>query len=358
MPLVVYPATLPPPSAGWTAVLRDRAARSSIPGMPQARRRWRDQVVDVTAGSWVYSGAEMATWREWFSNTLVDGQLWFAAELPGAGGWLDRVLRYRPASLRVQPLGAGHCRVSAQLEVRGRSEPPRVAGDEHYANVLYLFDGQVDDEGRLIDHSSYAGRWSMPSGVSASSNFGRFGRSILIDGAHSGISLVAAGANSGASFDTGNWCCDGWIYATADARQAVTLANIALGSNDLRCQFGQDIFPVIPRMTAYVAPDDFDPGIVEPDDHYTLPRGSWRYFAFIAIDDVLHATIGGQDVVDPFIGAGAARTLSASVSSLLGNGGVFGGSVWLSDVRFTANTPRVAGVPFTPPIAPAPTFGD
>lgn len=124
MPLVVYPGTLPPPSVPWESLLRPRAARSSLPGNPRARRRWSDQIEDVVAASWVYSVAEMAIWREWWSATLIDGQLWFAAVAPGAGGFVERVMRYRPASVRVQPFGGGGCRVSAQLEVRGRSAPP------------------------------------------------------------------------------------------------------------------------------------------------------------------------------------------------------------------------------------------
>lgn len=124
MPAIVYPSALPGPSAGWAAVLRERAARSSLPGDPQARRRWRDRIADVTSATWHYSAAEMAIWREWWHETLVDGQLWFSKEAPGPGGWVDRVMRFRPASVRVQPLGNGICRVTAQLEVRGRSAAP------------------------------------------------------------------------------------------------------------------------------------------------------------------------------------------------------------------------------------------
>jgi hypothetical protein len=125
MPFVSYPSTLPPPSGGgWVVALRDPVARSSLPGNPQARRRWGDAVADVTSATWHYSAAEMAVWRAWWHETLLDGQLWFAKEAPGAGGWVDRVMRFRPASVRVQPLGNGACRVSAQLEQRGRSAEP------------------------------------------------------------------------------------------------------------------------------------------------------------------------------------------------------------------------------------------
>lgn len=125
MPAVTYPTTLPPPSQGWPFVLRERAARSTLPGNPQARPRWTDRVGDVPGASWLYSAAEMAIWYAWWHTTLKDGQLWFQAAAPGQGGVLPRVMRYRPGSLRIVPLGGGHCRVTAELELRGRSAVPQ-----------------------------------------------------------------------------------------------------------------------------------------------------------------------------------------------------------------------------------------
>jgi hypothetical protein len=127
MPAVVYPSTLPAPQAGWAALPRERAARSPLPGNPQARARSRDAIVDVSSATWVYSPAEMAVWRPWWHTTLKDGQLWFLAVAPGAGGYISRVMRYRPASVQVTPLGRGIARVQAELEMRGRSAAPVVA---------------------------------------------------------------------------------------------------------------------------------------------------------------------------------------------------------------------------------------
>jgi hypothetical protein len=124
MPAVVYPSTLPCPQLGWSAVLRERAGRSSIAGNPQARRRWSDKVADVSSATWTYSRAELAIWRAWFHTTLIDGQLWFQMEAPGAGGQIDRVMRFRPSSVKIVPLGLGITRITAQLEMRGRSAIP------------------------------------------------------------------------------------------------------------------------------------------------------------------------------------------------------------------------------------------
>ena len=127
MPAIVYPALLPPPRVGWQAILRERAARSTIPGNPQTRRRTRDSIKDVSPADWTYTAAEMAIWWPWFNSTLIDGQLWFTAAGPGAGGLIDRVMRFRPGSARVQPQGPGIATVSADLEVRGGSAAPQVA---------------------------------------------------------------------------------------------------------------------------------------------------------------------------------------------------------------------------------------
>lgn len=127
MPAIVYPSTLPAPQAGWAAVLRERAVRSAIAGDPKARRRWRDAIADVSPATWTYTPDEMAVWRPWWHETLIDGQLWFQAAAPGAGGVIARVMRFRPASVQVEALGRGIARVTAQLEVRGRSLAPQMA---------------------------------------------------------------------------------------------------------------------------------------------------------------------------------------------------------------------------------------
>jgi hypothetical protein len=70
------------------------------------------------------SPAQLATWRTFFHTTLVDGQLWFEAEAPGPGTRPRKVMRFRPASVKYQALGLGITRITAQLEMRGRSAIP------------------------------------------------------------------------------------------------------------------------------------------------------------------------------------------------------------------------------------------
>ena len=125
MPAIEYPASLPPPSALPIAA-RERRAVPSGAGNEAPRARARDAIVDAQAVRWVYSPEEMATWRAWFQDTLLEGQLWFAATLPGRGGWATRVARYIGEELQLAHLGAGIWEVTCRLELRGLSQPPQI----------------------------------------------------------------------------------------------------------------------------------------------------------------------------------------------------------------------------------------
>jgi hypothetical protein len=122
MTAVVYPASLPGPSS-WVVQGPDRRASSSLPGNAAHRARWRDRIVNVEA-QWLYAADEMATWRAWYEDVLLYGQRRFAATVPGAGGFVERVLRHRTSSVRREALGNGTYRVSATLEQRGRAVAP------------------------------------------------------------------------------------------------------------------------------------------------------------------------------------------------------------------------------------------
>jgi hypothetical protein len=121
---IVYPTSLPVPSA-WVTVARERRAQSQGDGVKSApRARSRDRIVDVEA-RWIYTPGEMATWVPWYEDTLLDGTRWCAIPAPGPGGYLPRVCRFRAKSVRRERLAGGNWGISAQLEQRGRTAPPR-----------------------------------------------------------------------------------------------------------------------------------------------------------------------------------------------------------------------------------------
>jgi hypothetical protein len=125
MTAIVYPAGLPRMQL-WPAVSRERRAGSGGEGIKAApRARSRDRIADIDAQC-VYNPAQMAVWAAWYEQTLLNGARWFAIKAPGPGGWLQRVCRYRTATVRREPLGGGQWRVSAQLEQRGRSQLPSI----------------------------------------------------------------------------------------------------------------------------------------------------------------------------------------------------------------------------------------
>lgn len=105
---------------------RERRSASSLPGNTQLRNRARDALNDIDAG-WMYTSAEMAIWRAWYETALLNGLLWFAVTAPGAGGWAQRVVKFRTKTLKAEYLGNGVFRVGAQLQHRGISAVPAVS---------------------------------------------------------------------------------------------------------------------------------------------------------------------------------------------------------------------------------------
>ncbi len=179
----IYPEGLPAP-VRWDANARERRARSSIPGRPEARQRSAYRLLDVSA-EWVYSAEQMAVWRPWFQETLSFGLQWFTASLPGYGGWLDRPARYRPNTLKLEHIASGIYRVSIDLEVRqARIVPPPIPPevDPYFAYVVLLVHGNFDDEDSttaLIDSSSYADHKTLAAGMEISALDSLFGGSSL-----------------------------------------------------------------------------------------------------------------------------------------------------------------------------------
>lgn len=122
---LLYPAALPA-VAKWEGEAMERRAGSTLPGKTLVRGRWHDRLMDVQA-EWVYSVAQMAVWRRWFDQDLVQGLRWFGMKTPGQGGPQVRVVRFRRETLRIEPLGSGWHRVTALMKVRGLSMVPELA---------------------------------------------------------------------------------------------------------------------------------------------------------------------------------------------------------------------------------------
>lgn len=127
MPLIAYPASLPGPEAGSLSPRPRRAASSD--GPLEQRARQRDFAGALSQYPFMYTPADMAAWREWFRTMLLDGRRWFTIALPGDGGVVTRVVKYR--EVREHKLGAGNYRVDATFEQRGSAVAPR--------SISYLF---------------------------------------------------------------------------------------------------------------------------------------------------------------------------------------------------------------------------
>ena len=114
--MIAYPSSLPAPQPGAFAP-RPRRAASSIDGPLQQRARQRDAAGLTSEYTFVYTPDEMAAWRTWWRDVLLEGRRWFNMALPGQGGMVQRVVRYLEAPQQL--LGAGIYRVSARFEQRG-----------------------------------------------------------------------------------------------------------------------------------------------------------------------------------------------------------------------------------------------
>ena len=180
MPLIEYPSSLPPP-AGYPFAPRERRAVPQGAGNEETRARARDAIVDAQTVRWRYSPEEMAIWREWFQDTLLEGQLWFSATLPGRGGWATRVARYIGEQLQLTHLGAGCWEVSCRLELRGLSAQPYI---RPMPVLLMHFDDDFVDATEVSTFAP-AGTYSFTD-----AELSAFGRSVV------GISIGRAVATS------------------------------------------------------------------------------------------------------------------------------------------------------------------
>lgn len=220
MPLVVYPTELPPPS-GYPFARREGRAVPQGAGDEAPRPRMRDAIVDADTVRWRYTPAEMAAWRAWYQNTLLNGQLWFAATLPGRGGWLPRVARYIGEQLQLTHLGAGIWEVSCRLEVRGLSAAPAMPdvvpfawSEEDLTNFTLSETNRLAAEGVSVDAVVY----SEPFGT------GKHYVEVELVSGTTDLDLVLGLAADG----------EGWVLGGMGVRDFNGTGGAASGANEFR----------------------------------------------------------------------------------------------------------------------------
>lgn len=166
MSALLYPASLPCPMPG-SFTPRQRRAASSIDGPLQQRARQRDAAGMTSQYTYVYTPAQMAVWLAWYRETLLSGRRWFAADLPGRDGMVQRIVRY--TSVRQQLLGAGIYRVEATFEQRGASmdvsaSQGPIAWSTSLSDVYWIISGSANETAHITQsngppfHPSYPAR--------------------------------------------------------------------------------------------------------------------------------------------------------------------------------------------------------
>lgn len=203
MVAVAYPTTLPGPLPG-SFEPRPRRGASTIDGPLQQRARQRDAAGMTSQYTYVYTPHQMAIWREWYRTTLLDGRRWFAHALPGRGGMVPRVVKYR--QVQQQLLGMGIYRVSASFEQRGASlMPDQPDLDPFAADVVLLLrnqDAAFPDESWVANPTQITGTPALVDGG------GPWGLG-AIDTSAGGLSFLQ---NAAYSFpQPGELCLEAWL---------------------------------------------------------------------------------------------------------------------------------------------------
>lgn len=217
MPALAYPSSLPGPMPG-NFTPRQRRRVSPIDGPPQQRAHQRDGAGLQSEYTYVYTPAEMAVWRAWYRDTLLQGRRWFAHNLPGRAGMVPRVVRYR--DVQQQLLGAGIYRVSAGFEQRGRSLLPET-DESSYTDRGFLC--QWDTMLNATDVDATQGPDPVLSdGATLDSDIKKWGPSSLKVGPGQArtASTIVQEVYLGKS-----WRWEFWVYFTGDSSNAVSIGN-------------------------------------------------------------------------------------------------------------------------------------
>lgn len=133
MAAIVYPTSLPGPSAA-PLTPAERRSLSDLPGARNARINQRDYLAYQRIDWPPMTRTEMAMFRAWWHDTLLEGAAWFAAEWPLPAGMVAGVRKFIAEPTR-QYIGGGGWRQSAACEVRGRGEFPTDCINETFGSV-------------------------------------------------------------------------------------------------------------------------------------------------------------------------------------------------------------------------------
>lgn len=123
MAAIVYPATLPGPSAA-TVVAAERRLIAPRDDVRVTRPAQRDYLAFQDLTFEPLGSAQCAAWIAWWRDTLYCGGAWFAAEdWPLPSPWRSGVRRFAGVPQWRYAAGQGW-RISARCEVRGAGIAP------------------------------------------------------------------------------------------------------------------------------------------------------------------------------------------------------------------------------------------
>ncbi|HWH74892.1 MAG TPA: hypothetical protein VNV16_11590 [Methylibium sp.] len=345
MPIIEYPESLPPPS-GFPFARREGRALPQGAGNEAPRERMRDAIVDADSVRWRYGPAEMATWRAWFEDTLLNGQRWFVATLPGRGGWLPRVARYIGEQLQITHLGAGFWEVSCRLEVRGLSAAPQFGSN---GTVVLL----VNAEESIEDESAFG--WPAAiygierySGAGAVGNYALRGQA----GYEAQPLTYVEFASSVALTEQDAICCEGYAYLPALPLGGSYVLQSCVGPSEPEVfvvEWQQQSPPGFSWRCTFMGQDIVSAIVDLPSAHH--PEATIFHWAasYDPADQFVRLFVAGQVVVEAAYTGGSFATEIEAIRLLTSNLGVITpGSVAGDSWRVTVGDPRYTAT-FVPP---------
>jgi hypothetical protein len=162
--IATYPEALPGPQPG-AYELPNRRAASSLPGPLQQRSRQYDLSGGIRTQTFIYTAPQMAAWREWYRDTLLQGRRWFKLSLPGYGGMTLRTVRYLEHSQSL--IGVGVYAIEARLELREANAVEPYVPPVQESSIVFKTQTAIAGNGGL----SAAGEFPWP-GTSSDGDLG------------------------------------------------------------------------------------------------------------------------------------------------------------------------------------------
>ena len=194
---VVYPTTIPGPTA-FECAPRDRRMLSENEEGEQKVRRRETDFHGASQLQWEFTREQGAIFNTWGRTTLKNWTWRFAVTLPGYGGFVQHVARFKKppkwSHIGYSDETKGYWVVTAEIEIYGLALPP-AEGDPYFDSVVLLLHGDgANGSTTVLDSSNYHHTVTAAGANALTTSSPKFGTASL-QGAAGGYFRVDLGTN-------------------------------------------------------------------------------------------------------------------------------------------------------------------